>query len=104
MSDANRKNFSDKMSESLTPESQKSTWDKGKEFVTDTGDKLAGKVQPEDNKGLAQGINDSAQQGADDATGESWAETGREYMDAAKHKLNDAVEYVSKSVHGGDEK
>lgn len=102
MSDAGRKNFSDKMNESLTPDSQKSTWDKGKEFVTDKTDKAAGKLQSEDNKGLGQGMHDSAQQGADDAEAESWAETGRDYMDAAKHKLNDAVEYVSKSVHGGE--
>lgn len=104
MSDAGRKNFSDKINESLTPESEKSTWDKGKEFVTDKTDKMAGKLQTEDSKGLGQGIHDSAQQGADDASGETWADTGREYMDAAKHKLNDAVEYVSKTVHGGDEK
>lgn len=102
MSDAGRKNFSDKLNEGLTPDSQKSTWDKGKEFVTDETDKLAGKFQGEENKGVAQGMHDSAQKGADEANAESYADTAREYMDAAKSKLNDAVEYVSNSVHGGE--
>ncbi|CCD26106.2 lipid-binding protein HSP12 NDAI_0G03290 [Naumovozyma dairenensis CBS 421] len=102
MSDPGRKDFSQKIGETVKPDSEKSTWEKGKETVTDTTDKLAGKLQPEENKGLGQGINDSAESGKDKANGESVADQAKDYYEGAKQKLNDAVEYVSKSVHGGD--
>jgi hypothetical protein len=41
MSDAGRKDFSDKMQEKMTPDSTKSTQTKLKETFTDTGDKVA---------------------------------------------------------------
>lgn len=41
MSDAGRKDFSDKIKEGMTPDSSKSTQQKMKETVTDTGDKVA---------------------------------------------------------------
>jgi hypothetical protein len=41
MSDAGRKDWSDKMKEGVTPDSTKSTQQKMKETVTDTGDKFA---------------------------------------------------------------
>jgi Heat shock protein 9/12 len=42
MSDTGRKGLGDKVSEGVTPDSQKSTLDQGKEAVTDTADKVAG--------------------------------------------------------------
>jgi Heat shock protein 9/12 len=42
MSDTGRKGMTDKLSEGVTPDSQKSTLDKAKESVTDAGDKVAG--------------------------------------------------------------
>ncbi|OUT20474.1 hypothetical protein CAS74_004726 [Pichia kudriavzevii] len=51
MADQGRKNFSDKLADTVTPDSQKSTWDKASEGVSDTYDKAAGKVQPEEDKG-----------------------------------------------------
>lgn len=42
MSDTGRKDISSKVSEGVTPDSQKSTVDKTKESVTDTTDKIAG--------------------------------------------------------------
>lgn len=104
MSDAGRKDFGDKVSEAVKPDSQKSTLEKGKEVVTDQADKLAGKLQPEENKGVGQTVHDSAQQGKDDAKGKSLGETAQEYVEEAKHKLGGAAEYISKQVHGGEKK
>lgn len=102
MSDSNRKDFSTKLGEDLKPDSQKGYVEQGKEKVTNAADRVAGAVQPESEKGLGQGVHDSAKKGKDDATTESYADTARDYVDAAKGKLNDAVEYVSSSVHGGE--
>ncbi|SCU81304.1 LANO_0B02608g1_1 [Lachancea nothofagi CBS 11611] len=104
MSDSYRKDFSDKAAETVKPNSQKSTFEQGKEFVTDKADQAAGKVQPNSEKGVFQGATDSAHEGKNDATGKSVSETAGEYVDAAKSRLNDAAEYVSKSIHGGEEK
>jgi Heat shock protein 9/12 len=46
MSDTGRKGMTDKLSEGVTPDSQKSTLDKTKETVTDAGDKVAGLATP----------------------------------------------------------
>jgi hypothetical protein len=46
MSDAGRKDWSDKLKESAVPDSSKSTQTKVKETFTDTGDKLARFVCP----------------------------------------------------------
>lgn len=59
MSDQGRKNFTDKVSESVTPDSQKSTWDKATETATDAYDKVAKTVQPEEEKGIFQKIGDT---------------------------------------------
>ncbi|CAI8497460.1 unnamed protein product [Pichia kudriavzevii] len=59
MADQGRKNFSDKLADTVTPDSQKSTWDKASEGVSDTYDKAAGKVQPEEDKGVFQKISDT---------------------------------------------
>ncbi|SCU97962.1 LAMI_0F12310g1_1 [Lachancea mirantina] len=104
MSDAGRKDFSDKFQEKIKPDSEKGYLEKGKEFVTDKADKAAGAVQPEEKKGVFQGISDSAQKGKDEASGPTLSEQAGEYVDAAKAKLNDAAEYISSSVHGGEKK
>lgn len=59
MADDGRKNFSDKVTDKLTPDNQKSNWDKASEQVTDTYDKAAGKLQPEEDKGVFQKISDT---------------------------------------------
>lgn len=102
MSDAGRKDFSDKFAEKAKPDSQKSYTEQGKEKVTDAADRVAGAVQPEQDKGVAQGVHDAAKRGKDDSKADTMADTAREYMDAAKEKLNEAVEYVSSSAHGGE--
>jgi Heat shock protein 9/12 len=42
MSDMGRKGAGDKLSEGVTPDSQKSTFQQGKETATDAADKVAG--------------------------------------------------------------
>ncbi|ODQ45522.1 hypothetical protein PICMEDRAFT_34463 [Pichia membranifaciens NRRL Y-2026] len=59
MSDSARKNFSDKVSDAVTPDSQKSGWDKATEGVSNQYDKAASKVQPEEEKGVFQKISDT---------------------------------------------
>ena len=63
MSDSYRKDFSDKAAEAVKPDSQKGYVEKGKEFVTDKADQVAGKAQPESEKGVFQGVSDSAHKG-----------------------------------------
>ncbi|SCV99966.1 LAFE_0B06458g1_1 [Lachancea fermentati] len=104
MSDAGRKDFSDKIQEKVKPDSEKGYVEKGKEYVTDAADKAAGKLQPEENKGVFQGVSDSAHKGKEEAQGKSISEQAGEYVDAAKTKLNDAAEYISSSIHGGESK
>lgn len=104
MSDAGRKDFSDKVSEGLKPDSQKSYMEQGKEKVTNAADRAAAAVTPEENKSGTQGVADAAKRGKEDAGGESYSDTAKDYVDAAKSRLNDAVEYVSSAVHGGEPK
>lgn len=105
MADTGRKGFTQKMKEDIKPDSEKSYLEKGKEFVTDKADKAGSMVQPEEDKGLAQGIHDSANRGKDKAEddGEDFGEQAREYYESARSKVNEAVEYVSNKVHGGNE-
>lgn len=51
--------------EEITPDATKSTQDKVKETVTDTGDRLGRGVQPDDNKGAAQQAFDKTQRASD---------------------------------------
>ncbi|KAL9133239.1 MAG: hypothetical protein Q9175_005581 [Cornicularia normoerica] len=91
MADLGRKDFSDKAEETLKPDSQKSLFDKTKESVTDAGDKVAGNVQPGDNKSITQKLSDSTS-----------TKPGEEsYLDTAKKTLGDAVQYVEQTAEGG---
>ena len=100
MSDAGRKPISTKVSESLTPDSQKSTFEVVKETVTDKVDKAAGAVQPEQEKSFAQSVSDGVQKGHDDAksattTQKPLTETIGEYVEAGKEHLAEAAAYLS---------
>lgn len=108
MSDAGRKSFTDKASETIKPDSQKSTLEKGKEVVTDKYDELAGKATTDNQKSFGQSVADSAKQGKDDAKKEvggqqTLGETAQEYFEAAKEKASEAAEYVSSVVSGATE-
>jgi len=60
MSDLGRKDFSTKAKEGITPDSSKSTAEKLKESVTDTGDKVARGVVPDSEKSGGQSLTDKA--------------------------------------------
>lgn len=106
MSDAGRKSFTDKASESLKPESEKSYLEQAKEAVTDGVDKLAAKTTPNDQKSFLQTTADSAQQGHDDAKDAAshdkatLTETAEQYIGAAKETVANAAQYISGVVTG----
>lgn len=65
MSDAGRKDWSQKAKEEITPDSSKSTLDRTKENVTDGRDRLAGEIQSDANKGTAQAAFDKGKREKD---------------------------------------
>lgn len=109
MSDAGRKSFTEKASEAITPDSQKSTLEKAKESVTDSLDGFAAKNIPDSEKSFGQTISDNAKQGHDDAkkavqgNEASLAETAQGYVEAAKEQVANAAQYVSSVVTGATE-
>merc|ERR1711981_179600 len=60
MSDNARKPLTDRVGETITPDSQKSYADKAKETTTGTADNIAGMVRPGDNKSTSQKLSDEA--------------------------------------------
>ncbi|KHC33421.1 hypothetical protein MGO_04125, partial [Candida albicans P76055] len=116
MSDAGRKNISTKINEAITPESEKSTLEKGKEQVTSTLDKAVGSNVPDNQKSFTQTVADNVQQGSDNAKADlkkqseqaegeakTLAETAQEYVEVAKTEIGKAAEYVSGVVTGATE-
>jgi len=89
MSDAGRKDFSTKAEEKLTPDSTKSTQQKVKEAVTDTGDKAARGLQTDDSKSTAQEVSDKAGRSKDEhvhgGTGESIGDKVKGALGLDKH-------------------
>ncbi|OCK81329.1 putative chaperone/heat shock protein Hsp12 [Lepidopterella palustris CBS 459.81] len=84
MSDAGRKDWSDKMKEGITPDSSKSSQQKVKEAVTDTGDKIARGVQPDHDKSTGQEISDKFGRSKDEHV---HGGTGESVMDKTKNAL-----------------
>jgi predicted ribosome quality control (RQC) complex YloA/Tae2 family protein len=109
MSDAGRKNFSDKIQEAVTPQDQKSYGQQAKETVTDGIDKIQRNLQPDETKSSTQQLGDSIQSGHDEGkraasdNGKGLGDTAHEYLNSAKKTLNDAAEYVSGAITGGAE-
>ncbi|PYH38739.1 heat shock 9/12 family protein [Aspergillus neoniger CBS 115656] len=68
MSDAGRKDFSTKAKEEFTPDSAKSTQDKVKETVTDTGDRVARGFQSDNSKSGTQEAFDKTQRSHDNTS------------------------------------
>ncbi|KAL6242716.1 hypothetical protein RBB50_010362 [Rhinocladiella similis] len=60
MSDTGRKPLSDRVGETITPDSQKTYADQAKETATGTLDNIAGMVQPGDSKSTSQKLSDEA--------------------------------------------
>lgn len=84
MSDAGRKDFSTKAKEHMTPDSSKSTQQKVKETVTDTGDKFARGAQPDHDKSLGQEATDKVSRSHDR---EVHGSSGGSVLDKAKNAL-----------------
>lgn len=102
MADAGRKDFSTKITEKLTPDSQKTVYDKAKENLTDSYDKAAAALAPEESKSFSQQVGDSVQKGHDDAQ-KSWGESAHDALENSKKAVSDAAEYVSRVVTGAKE-
>lgn len=109
MSDTGRKPLTDKVSEAVKPDSEKTTFERAKEGVTDTVDSFASKATPNDQKSFTQNVADSTKEGHDDAkakVGEheaTFAETALTYVEAAKEQVANAANYVSGVVTGATE-
>lgn len=116
MSDAGRKPFGDKVNEAITPESQKSTFEKGKEAITNKVDEFAAKGTPDNQKSFGQSVADLTKQGHDDAKAAvdnkkselqkdeaTLADTASEYIEAAKEQAANAAQYVSSVMTGATE-
>lgn len=102
---AGRKNFSDKVSETLTPDNQKTTYQKAKEGVTNTLDNAAAAVTPASEKGTTQRAADQAHVDKEAAKndGQSLLETAKEYIDqAADYITGNSTNDVSKPSSGGN--
>jgi len=89
MSDTGRKPLTDQAQEKLTPDSQKSTFDKTKEGVTNTADDVAGMAQPGDSKSTSQKLSD-----------ETSAKTGsaQETLSGASKSVQDTASNIAKSA------
>jgi len=81
MTDAGRKDFTDKTKESLQPDSTKSTYDKVKEGVTDTTDKVTRGVVPDSEKSGSQSASDKLGRSKDQHT------DNEGIVDKTKHAL-----------------
>ena len=84
MSDAGRKGFTDKASEAMTPDSQKSTGQKLSEGATDITDKVSRNAQPESDKSATQKLGDSVSGQKDQ---QAHGGTGGGIIDKAKDTL-----------------
>lgn len=108
MADAGRKDFSQKIDEKITPDSNKSLYERTKETVTDTADKVANDLTPENQKSFSQSVGDSVQRGHDDAKaevgeGKTWGDAAHDAFESGKKAVADAAEYVSGAVTGAKE-
>lgn len=101
MSDVGRKSFTDKAKETITPEDQKSYAQQGKEYVTDTVDKVQSSLQPEGAKSSTQKAGDALTGAKDDAQQDqkTFTETASEYLEDAKHKLNEWKDSATEAIN-----
>ena len=90
MSDFGRKGLGEQAQEKITPDSQKSTFDKAGESVSGLGDKVASSVQPEGQKSTTQKLGDSTRSGGDQAQNQ-----GKGILDQASQGLSNAGQAVT---------
>ncbi|KAK9384111.1 heat shock protein 9/12-domain-containing protein [Kockiozyma suomiensis] len=110
MSDAGRKPVSDKISETITPDSQKSYAEQIKESATGAYDKVARDIQPEESKSTFQSGVDSVTGGSSDAkksadeNSASFVDTAKEYAASAQQSAADALNSASEYLSGSAKK
>ncbi|KAK9316818.1 heat shock protein 9/12-domain-containing protein [Lipomyces starkeyi] len=105
MTDAGRKPVSDKVSDTMTPDSQKSYAEQVKEQVTGVYDKVARDLQPEESKSTFQSAADTVTGKSSDAKDtadthhQSFVESAKQYASSAQKSaadtLHSAGEYLS---------
>jgi len=81
MSDMGRKDFSSKVSDSLTPNSSKSTTDKVGDTFSGAGDKIAREAVPDSQKSTSQQVSDKFGREKDNSAHGS---TGGSVVDSVK--------------------
>jgi len=94
MSDPGRKDISDQVEETITPDSQKSTLDKVTESVTSAGDRVAASLQPGDSKSTTQKLSDETR-----STSDSAEDTGKTYLQQASDFVSGVLDTTQKSVN-----
>lgn len=112
MSDAGRKNFSDKIDEHLKPDSEKTTGERFNESVTNAADQVAAAITPESQKSATQQAGDDFKEAKDDlkdASGsakksftETMSETAKSVMDSATEYAHEAADYIRGTGKSGN--
>ncbi|KAJ8100928.1 heat shock protein 9/12-domain-containing protein [Lipomyces tetrasporus] len=102
MSDAGRKNVSDKVSETVTPDSQKSYAEQMKEQVTGTYDRAARHLQPEESKSSSQSATDTVT-GKSSETKDTSQGYEHSFVDAAKQYATTAQQSATEALHSASE-
>lgn len=74
------------MSDTVTPDSQKSTLDQAKDQASGAYEKVAGAVQPEESKSTTQKATDKVSGGSDDASSQ-----GKGYLESAQDTIQGAL-------------
>ncbi|PQE07208.1 chaperone heat shock hsp12 protein [Rutstroemia sp. NJR-2017a BVV2] len=98
MSDALRKDNTDKLTDKLTPDSQKSTLEQASDKTSGLADKAAGAVQPSDSKSTTQKASDSVQGTTDDAQKQGQGVLGS-VSDAAGNAANTVSDTLSNTAN-----
>lgn len=92
MSDHNRKSVSEQVTERMTPNSEKTVFERVKETVTDTVDKGKAMLTPQSEKSTSQTVTDRVRGSVDTD------HTHKSTFQKVKEGFNSGVEEVKKSV------
>ena len=104
MSDTGRKNFTDKIEETVTPDSQKSYLEQAKETATNAYDHAAAKLAPTEDKSVSQHAADTLSGAKDDVSkAASGSEVQESYLEQGKHLLSEAQKKGSEYASTGSE-
>ncbi|KXT08739.1 hypothetical protein AC579_4146 [Pseudocercospora musae] len=85
MTDAGRKDLSDKIGDKVTPDNSKSTTGKVGDTITGVGDKVQRDVVPDSQKSTSQSVQDKASREKDAHKDESFLDKTKEKLGLGKH-------------------